>query len=236
MKKIFLLSIISLCIFIGCNKDGNQGDEVPQKDSNAVYSGNYCSGNYLEHFIIPNVLYAPASKGETSWGFTIIPEDSTREKIYPWFIDKALKNEILHTKFNEYAKYYGDTSYTESHNMDLWQDVMAAPLNSVNIVCDRDFDEDHLVGTPLNDIVYIHYFSAYDFIKNGYNYDFFVDSLVPLQDLKPISILGDAYTKLLCKKFPAPGKYTFTVTLDFGNDPLTGEKVTVPPANIEIEF
>ena len=61
------------------------------------------------------------------------------------------------------------------------------------------------------------------------------DSLVSATEFKGVSLLNYG-TEFLLTKRPAKGKYTFTFTLNFGEDPLTGEKVEVPPASIEVEF
>ena len=62
-----------------------------------------------------------------------------------------------------------------------------------------------------------------------------LDSISELSTFKGTYLFSER-AKLIFKEEPAPGKYTFTITLDFGEDPLTGKKVTVPPASIEIEF
>ena len=225
-KNLFLFSLISFCIFIGCNKDNNENDSNPERFVTGF------SGNYMDGFFNPDSMYISYNDFHKSIFITFVYENKCKYTSQ----GEALK------KYNMYAKYYGDTTYTYHHNITPIENGCVAPLNSISIVADRDFDNEHPAGTSLNDICTMTYLPFHSFLKNGYvGCDDFAknypgDSIVGLNGVKDISLISCQNTTISFVKKPEPGKYTFTVTLDFGNDPLTGEKVTVQPANVEIEF
>ena len=142
--------------------------------------------------------------------------------------------------YKKYAAFYGDTAYHDVHVLGA-TNALASPLSSISIQSDTNLDEEHKSGEPLNGLFLISYPRYYQYIKNGYKPQKWYNSCL-LDSISELSTFKDEYlfeveeSFLIFKQQPAPGKYTFTVTLDFGEDPLTGEKVTVPPASIEIEF
>ena len=128
--------------------------------------------------------------------------------------------------------------------MSVIEEGCLAPLESITIVANKDFDDNHPAGTLLNDLFELQFYAFHSFIKDGYKNVFEknenlasnpIDSVVIVSDFKCVSLLQKQAVFNLIKR-PAKGKYTFTFTLNFGEDPLTGEKVEVPPASIEVEF
>ena len=236
--KALLFLFIALSVVCGCNKTNSEtGDEQP-----GVWLTTF-TGNYMDGFIKPTGLKMTYKKTNDDNGAILFVLD------HDGFVCTYLasEGEAGYAKYNEYAKYYGDTTYTGRHDMSEQEIVCAAPLKSINVVADRDFDESHPAGASLNDIFTFKYLAYYSFVKNGYKNgggdvpaEYPTDSVAVLSKFKGASLfsdISDYLSPLFFNKLPAaPGKYTFTVTLAFGEDPLTGEKVTVPPASIEIEF
>ena len=232
MKKIlyFFCFILVVC---GCNKTDNSTED---NQPGAWYTT--FTGNYMDSFIKPDGLRLFYTKSGDNECFIKMNFDCTLDE----YSYHAYKGEESVSKYKKYAQYYGDTTYTEKHDNSETEIGSRIPLNSINIIADCDFDKEHPAGTSLNDIFTLKYLALYSFIKDGYKNrnegernTYPEDSISVIANFKGASLFS-CNTALFFKKVPAPGKYTFTVTLDFGNDPLTGEKVTVPPANIEIEF
>jgi hypothetical protein len=229
MKNRIIFFLVAL-FAIACGKGDDEGTSETR---------DFCdpsTGNYM------NVFITKPDKVELE--FDKYGASSTTE-IKMWI--PSLKGCSVSYAFDEdlpmykrYAEFYGDTTYRSMHIIGEAV-ACAAPVSNITVVCDKDFDETHSMGTVLNDLFQISYPRYYQYIKSGYKpatrmNSFQLDSICELAVFKDISLFAE-YSTLIFKSTPTtPGKYTFTVTLAFGEDPLTGEKVTVPPASIEIEF
>lgn len=77
------------------------------------------------------------------------------------FIDKPSDKALF------FAELYGDTAYT-GNVYPGQHPALAYPIDKITISCDKDFDDEHHAGEPLDDIVQLDYKSYYDFIKGGY--------------------------------------------------------------------
>lgn len=229
MKRIKFCLLCAILFAMACSKN----------DDNATTSGDFCdpsTGNFMNLFIrTPDKPYLEFVKGDEG--------HSSKIKMYLY---SATANSVSYAShdtslliYKKYTEFYGDTTYNDVHVIGD-PNCCAAPLSTISIKTDKDFDKGHPAGSLINDLFLISYPRYHQYIKNGYTPkvprgSYALDSISELSDFKNVSLFA-ANTQLIFKETPAPGKYTFTVTLDFGEDPLTGEKVTVPPANIEIEF
>ena len=110
------------------------------------------------------------------------------------------------------------------------------PLNNITIVADRDFDAEHPAGALLNDLFTLEYWAKYSYFKQNSKGEGPSDSLAVLSDFKGASLFNNPVIRFLKKPLKGSGKYVFTVTFDFGKDPLTGGEAAIEPKNIEIEF
>lgn len=230
MKNRIIFFLVAL-FAIACGKDDDEGTSV---------SGDICdpaTGNYLNGFIVaPGKTWLEFVEG----GVNLSPKITISLTDSFGFVSYASSDSTKFARYKKYVEFYGDTTYHSMHFIDE-SAACASPLSSITVVADRDFDETHPAGTVLNDLFQISYPRFYQYIKSGYKpktrmNSFQLDSICELAVFKDISLFAQ-YTTLIFKSTPAtPGKYTFTVTFDFGADPLTGEKVNVPPASIEIEF
>ena len=237
MKKILFILLAGLLMWSCSKSDDNEDSRTPVGEA-----FDPPNGTYMEAFIRPDSLILSFIKGNSSYLSRIQTDfslDNTHRRncvIYAYA--SAYKSDVA--KYKEYAKYYCDTAYYESHTIGYDCVGCLMPLNSISVVADQDIDESHPTGSSLNDLFKISYSRFYQYIKNGYIPDirpnaYTLDSISELSTFKGTYLFPEK-AALIFKKEPAPGKYTFTVTLDFGEDPLTGKKVTVPPASIEIEF
>lgn len=232
--KTLLFLLIALSVVSSCNKADSETDD----EQAGVWLTTF-TGNYMDGFIKPIGLKMNYKKSNDDHGAIVLALDRELDEGTTYLASAA------NAKYNEYAKYYGDTTYTGRHDMSEIEVVCAAPLKSINVVADRDFDESHPAGASLNELFTFKYVAFYSFVKNGYKNgggsdvpaEYPADSVAALSDFRGASLFSDYVAPLFFNKLPAsPGKYTFTVTLNFGEDPLTGEKVELAPASIEIEF
>ena len=240
MKKILFILLAGLLMWSCSKSDDNESSS----DNVTNASGVYRTGSYMETFFTPHelVLVTPEYLGGSDAtfiadisGFHSNGVACTEYPNYSWCHDSIL------SKFHEYAVFYGDTSYCGRHSQVRNGNGCMMPLKSISIVADKDIDETHPAGTLLNDLFDIRYPRYNSYIKSGYIpklnvNDYVLDSISPLSDFKG-EILFPEDAKFYLKNYPSiKGKYTFTVTLTFDKDPVSGESLELAPASIEIEF
>ena len=243
MKRIVFI-LVAFCILCGCNKDDDKDianvtppqTDKPDTSENVPDSPNgdwatEKTGNFIDTFIGTGMTIGLTYHDWSIPTFTITFGSNEARFSYS----------TNDTKYDAYAKYYCDTAYIWFHNLSPFETVCLMPLDSISITTDTDFDNEHPKGSILNDLFTVQYGAYHSYIKNNYNNmestgDYcHTDSVVSASVFKGVSLLNYG-TEFMLSKRPAKGKYTFTFTLNFGEDPLTGEKVEVPPASIEVEF
>ena len=155
--------------------------------------------------------------------------------------DFVIRQEFLLSPYKEYAAFYGDTLGKHTHNYYIIN-LCVLPVTSIDVVCDKNFDQDHPAGTSLNDIVYL--WNMVDFYGALHNeLDTKIRTVdgewnIPLNTLpdNPLQLMQTSFFMKFISKPSTPGTYEFTVKFTFGADPLTGETVDVAPATVSIEF
>ena len=242
MKTNFFFLLVLLCVVSGCSNNEDNTDSDDGRGGKGEWLDE-TTGNYMDVFIQPDSLGLTFKKGDRCYPSMILTDFSdvvTRGcngKAYYYNADTIY---MRYAKYKEYAKYYNDTTYYHAHTMECSARGCLMPLNGIIITADRDMDEHHPAGATLNDLFKLSYSRFYQYIQSGYKPEIWMNAY-SLDSVSELSTFKGAYlfsekAKLIFKKEPSPGKYTFTVAFNFGEDPLTGEKVTVPPASIEIEF
>ena len=221
---------------MSCNKVSDT-----EKNTEEYFCTNDYTGNYLDFFVIPDEVLMDRYMKDDKKCCIDIGFNNPYNTSYPCKVNDYFNDEKNVAKFKEYANYYGDTSYTSAHDMDVDENVIPIPVESINIIANRDFDEQHPAGTSLNNLFKLHYICHQSFIKNGYKNQRNgescpIDSLVKLSDLKTTSLIGLYTSHLFFDNPTTSGKYTFTLFINFGEDPITHETLELPPASIEIEF
>ena len=236
MKYKIIITMLAITIVMACSKEESQDTDILKATAFAPSTG--C---YMGAFLKPDSLLLEYHEA--------IPDSDYPARIKTSLAPRYNRNCTFYyhasqgsdfDKYKWYAKYYGDTSYNDLQLVGGNASGCLMPLKGITVATDKDFDEKHPAGTPLNDLFQISYARFYQYIQNGYKPRYRLNAVAlkstsELSTLKDVNLFSE-YSELIFKQQPAPGKYTFTVTLDFGEDPLTGEKVTVPPASIEIEF
>ncbi len=235
MKNRIIFFLVAL-LAIACNKEERQDSDELKNDA-----FDHSTGCYMGVFLKPDSLKLEFYEAGSDYPARI-KTNLSYDNCWPAeskFYAYSSKGKDF-DKYKWYAKYYGDTTYYDLQEIGGNASGCLMPLKGIAVVADKALDEKHPAGTVLNDLFLISYARLYQYIQGGYKpqyrlNEFALKSTSELSMLKDVNLFSE-YSELIFKQQPAPGKYTFTVTLDFGEDPLTGEKVTVPPASIEIEF
>ena len=241
MKRLLFILFAGLLMWSCSKEDAGTADKGT--DIAVDHFVAHETANYMEFFFIPRslkleYLEPTFTQGAIAMKLPIFDNDDNKpSKFYCFFPSYP---DSIKLPYYNYTKYYGDTTYWQHHTMAHNGLGCIMPLKSILIVADRDLDELHPAGTPINDLFDIGYSRIYSYIQNGYNPKGANDNAI--YSISPLSSFNGAYlfpeeSRLLFKKSPSVhGKYTFTVTLTFDKDPVSGESLELAPASIEIEF
>lgn len=130
----------------------------------------------------------------------------------------------------------GDTSYNSDISLVL--DIMTISCTypdvaSINITSDKDFDEEHVAGTSLNECINITFESAYQYIHSSYSEQAWREQTQtkPLSEITATELLlNTRFREFNFASEPTtPGVHTITITL-ITNE---GQEFT---DSVEVEF
>ncbi|MBO7440366.1 MAG: hypothetical protein J6U21_11900 [Bacteroidales bacterium] len=156
--------------------------------------------------------------------------------------------------FKEYASYYGDTTHLTNHdgiktNSQCGADnACVLPLLAIDVVTNKDFDEGHLAGSKLNDILfYDQSLDRYSYLQDKeYQEEKLYSGIGSCKEFEPrrLSQIPENPVYLMESHFvirfdhapTTPGTYEFTIKFTFGPDPLSGETVDIEPVTVSMEF
>lgn len=171
-KILTLLAATVISAFAACNDDDNavSKDEPNQTDStfttksknspddNELREGgdkiktNHC----IESFVFCNNIKLSADTNNT-----------IAAKLIGTPVEEG------NGEFDLLTQKYGDTSYDGYKGAPGYHRIVIADtISSISIKCDKDFDLNHPVGSELSDIVSIHVYSLYKYVKSGYTQKF----------------------------------------------------------------
>jgi hypothetical protein len=240
MKKILFILLVGLLLF-SCSKDDNVSSSNGTSPEAALSPA---TANYMEYFYKPQSMkleYYPESEWREEANIAVVMpifsnyDCNSTEYYYP----RPSLPDSIRLRYNDYVNYYGDTTYWQRHTKEINGVGCIMPLKSISVVADKDLDEAHPAGTPINDLLDIGYARLYSYIKGGYTPEMANEhqlySISPLATFEG-DFLFPEKSRLIFKKKPAPGKYTFTVTFTFDKDPVSGDSLELAPASIEVEF
>ena len=168
MKKLLFLPLLAAVLLAAC--DDSNVDEGQENGERVGHNSFLCEGSPIYMYFEPDTVlvhFFSSLDGANSLGFFVRTCNYSNFEYCTeshWFRGSG--------KFNNYAAYYGDTTYSAIHSMSApGYDVSAMPLKSISITADRDFDAEHPAGSRLNDLFVLAYSSAYDLIISGYDRD-----------------------------------------------------------------
>lgn len=146
-----------------------------------------CGGDYFYMFFEKSYILSydkvksyKAKKVADDWIF--LGTRGTPYESWCFFLDEQTK-EI----YNKFSESHGDTAYNKTESLcvgskdkefrnspmtPLEQTSMGMDIQSIIITSDADYDDNHPIGTPLNDIVRCVSYSLMEYIRQGYPEDF----------------------------------------------------------------
>lgn len=230
MKKIILI-IITLACITACEKS-NIGDTIP-------YRLGFSS--IIDYYYIPSTPL-------------ITNKENSREYRQPYTIGEIDSYLIISCidsakifKFNEYepydmgifesyAKYFGDTIFSNEHEIDNQYYASVMPLTAINVVTERQYDMQHPAGSVLNDIIYIHTARNNEMLVAKQYYQAFDRRIDSISNTNPINMLNGIIYIHFIKQPDNPGVYSFSISMEFGADPVTGETKLCVPVAFDFQF
>ena len=165
MKRLFFVAIAAM-VLCSCGDSSNDIDVTndTRTPTETWWSGGF-SMRTSPHFITEYVVLSNVKvKVNAAGGIDVkIGGDN-----YSTYRDKDYK---YYEKAKYFSEIYGDTYYNKKISGWL-HPALAYPIEKITISCDKDFDAEHPVGKPLDDIVLLEYSTYYKFIKSGYKLTF----------------------------------------------------------------
>ncbi len=146
MKQIFILVI--LCSLISCNQEIRLHSIFSYDYTSYVYSYHIVDSMYLEKI------------------------SSNNFKIYFRQSAVPINRESNKVEYDSLGMKHEDMNYNKSivrSTPNFPHNYLAFDLLSIILTSNSDFDEQHLAGSPLNDIVQYTAYSPYPFIKSNYS-------------------------------------------------------------------
>ncbi|MCQ2251484.1 MAG: hypothetical protein MJZ66_10305 [Bacteroidales bacterium] len=237
-KKLFLSLLATAMLFAACG-DSNDEATPEGKEPEEYKCGTYIKGSVIDKFYEPKKLDVDFLSPTQGFDYTLF---SIYTISYSELKDPANRWLANTEKGQEYVKYYEDTTYSGWLSFtDLRYEVSAMPLNSINVTTNKDFDSEHPAGSSLNDIFTLEYASAYELIQSNYdpNLNFNLTDKyqeIALSEFKASPLLF-YHMYLYFNKLPEKlGTYEFTITFNYGKDPISGREAKVAPAVVKAEF
>jgi hypothetical protein len=174
MKHLTFLVLLVIYFFTSCK-------EVVRDDDHPASPWGPVSKNFVNAYVYPELENATTFYYIENWeegarasfkldepslvlvlGFLTPEEDVIRERLYS---NELWYSQEKEDKFLELAIKNKDTSFYRDGS---FGSCLADPVEFINIVSDSDYDDVHPAGTSLNDIIYIGFRSATEFVKSGY--------------------------------------------------------------------
>lgn len=150
--------------------------------------------------------------------------------------------------YKKYVYYFNDLGYRADYqnclfgcdddNYDPWKYCCVCDIKSIHVVTNQDFDKDHPAGSNIDDLLSINLLSAYPYIKSGYKDYHHYDSF-ELQNIDPdfLKLNAAEFGNLRFNKKPETrGYFTFTVSIEMGADPVSGDTPQLQPQEFTIYF
>lgn len=141
--------------------------------------------------------------------------------------------------YNDYVRYYGDTSCVTPHyhGSDDWGCMF--PVKNISISVDKDFDATHSAGADVSDLfVFFTSDRYFEYIEAGYKeYGMLTTNrYYQINEVSGFKLLDRLSYLCLMSKPSESGDYTFTVRIDFDKDPVSGKDCVVDPVSITLSL
>ncbi len=245
--------MLTALMFVACGGSDNEPSpndsfQIPQGTQEVDLQNNsqnseMRAGSIIDYFYEPQELHCHfASPSQNFDDLFFLVFSFNVNKAAEGFLAKEIIYRPKSQEYQEHVRYYGDTAFNGLIYLSTPPyDVSAMPLNSINIVADKDFDAEHPAGSLLNDIFTLEYASAYNLIQSNYDPEINIHQRghyqkIPLSDFKPLILPCYTYHLYFNKLPDVFGTYEFTISFDYGEDPVSGRSVVVAPVKVSAEF
>ena len=155
MKRLILLSIVAMLLYIGCDR------------AKTVLFRSYINMyDYSE-----NIQLKITEAGNIAIYQKYTSEDDNIKTASYSFKSKGENKKI----YDELCKIHNDLSYNQKRSYivaPLWGRCSAIDFKEIDVISDKDFDSEHPAGTSLKDIVRFVSISPKKFIDSGYKETF----------------------------------------------------------------
>ena len=155
MKRLILLSIVAMLLYIGCDR------------AKTVLFRSYINMyDYSE-----NIQLKITEAGNIAIYQKYTSEDDNIKTASYSFKSKGENKKI----YDELCKIHNDLSYNQKRSYivaPLWGRCSAIDFKEIDVISDKDFDSEHPAGTSLKDIVRFVSVSPKKFIDSGYKETF----------------------------------------------------------------
>lgn len=186
--------------------------------------------SYVGYYYVPEFLKVDVAGKSPNFKISILFDSYTDYSVMSVGEEKET--------YNKYAEYYGDTNFMRDDDDHGGPYVSCNPLALITVTCNQDWDANHPAGTPLDDLIAASVQSVKKQIESNYketNNFFYYSKLTDIDyiELRPFSHIIYLYMPSSVDKH---GKYEFTITVGFDQDPITSKNVSVEPVTVEIEY
>lgn len=218
MNKNLLFTVVASLSLLGCKS-------TEAEVSNAVVF----SGNFIQAYVVPHEIFLVAPSNTSC---------ITIEFDGEWITNTLISDK---EKYESISNKYGDKAYN-NYLAPLTNVALPEPITSINVVCDRNMNDEYPAGTSLNNIVKLYAVSPMRFIQNNYVQEESVAAPENLDKLLPSKYGYYSVSKLLNEVEEADltllynkcvlyftqeipqGEYELTITIDYQGNKLS-EKV-----------
>ena len=229
MRKLLFMAfaVLMLC---GCGDSNSLGyDDGTRKPNEEVDGGSstVASHHFITEYIAPNGIEVHSNAPGHLY-LKVIGD------VYQTFRGKDYEH---YDKAEYLSDLYGDISYPGKVQPGEHA-ALAYPIEKISLWCGKDFDAEHPVGTPLDDIVSLYFETYYDFVQSGYK-DYkednpeWVDPTLEeyllsfekvnadITKLTQVSISQNAFANVRFNSVPTElGEYPFTVVMTVNGEEL----------------
>ncbi len=175
------------------------------------------SPNYIQSYLVAKDIEKYFMRGTISFKGDEIDNQSPGEK----------------AQYDELSEKYNDKTYNDY--LPPLQNCAVVGLQSMSITCTPAFDEQHIDGGSIDDIVLLSFYSFYDYIQDGYKVfgpstrhpgpeiigkDGYRYKEKLLSECIPddFRLIGPSLQWYFTVPVPVGVKFTFTITVQFEND------------------
>lgn len=225
MKKILILICASL-LLQGCNNDKTE----------SPITGLVYSFNFISDYIVPEEIILETFKGNFKDRIDVNVSGESFSHAYRCVNGQP---RYLFKEYEVLAEKYGDTDL-KGYILPYSNSALSMEPDGITVICDKDIDDEHPAGTPLDDIILMHGWTYKEYISSGYTQ--FTDdvdndygyTLMPatfghtpffkyLKDINEndLVLLRNKFFLFPPRDLPK-GEYNFTVTMFCDEIELTG--------------